>query len=173
LALNLHGVLGWQQNRGKPTVNEIDDIRRQMAQIRHDLHHNVSNVVSGVSDVVNEVSEVMDWRSILRGHPYILIGIALAAGYLIVPRRESLTVQVPDSFEGAAVSEPMVRTRRFRPFSSTLDLLWPIATQAAQAYAMVWIENRIKQHLRTGPDGHDGDERFASTFERPTPGRLQ
>ena len=55
-------------------MNEIDEIRRQMAQIRHDLHQDVSNVVSGVSDVVNEVSGVMDWRSALRGHPYMLVG---------------------------------------------------------------------------------------------------
>ena len=69
-------------------MNEIDEIRRQMAQIRHDLHQDVSNVVSGVSEVVNEVSGVMDWRSALRGHPYMLVGAALAAGYLIVPRAQ-------------------------------------------------------------------------------------
>jgi hypothetical protein len=40
-------------------VNEIDEIRWQMAQIRHDLHHDVASVVSGVSGVVDEVAEVM------------------------------------------------------------------------------------------------------------------
>ena len=50
-------------------MSDIDDIRRQMAQIRHDLHQDVSSVVGGVSEVVTEVSEVMDWRSVLRNHP--------------------------------------------------------------------------------------------------------
>ena len=37
-------------------MNEIDEIRRQMAQIRHDLHQDVSNVVSGVSEVVTRLA---------------------------------------------------------------------------------------------------------------------
>ena len=45
-------------------MSEIDDIRRQMAQIRHDLHQDVSSVVGGVSEVVTEVEEAMDWRSV-------------------------------------------------------------------------------------------------------------
>ena len=95
-------------------MNEIDEIRWQMAQIRHDLHHDVASVVSGVSGVVDEVSEVMDWRSALRNHPYIATGTALAVGYLIVPRRAKqavpsqnhlVSVQAPEArFEEKAVS---------------------------------------------------------------------
>ena len=154
-------------------MNEIDEIRRQMAQIRHDLHQDVSNVVSGVSDVVNEVSGVMDWRAALRGHPYILVGAALAAGYLIVPRRKQVSEPSLNSFASSVVPEPITRKKRFRPVSSAIQFLWPIATQAAQAYALVWIENRLKQHLHVGPDGHALDERFGNEFQRPTPGHLR
>jgi hypothetical protein len=154
-------------------VNEIDEIRRQMAQIRHDLHHDVSNVVSGVSEVVNEVSGVMDWRAVVRGHPYVLLGTAIAAGYLIVPRRKTLADSIPNSLASMAVSEPPTRNRRFRPFSSAIELLWPIATQAAQAYAMIWIENRLKQYLHTGPDGRGSDLRFGNESQRAAPGHLR
>ena len=88
-------------------MNEIDQIRRQMAQIRHDLHQDVSNVVSGVSEVVNEVSGVMDWRSALRSHPYMLVGAALAVGYLIVPRRKKVVVPGQDSLASVVVPETL------------------------------------------------------------------
>src|SRR5208283_1049807 len=97
-----------------------------MAQIRHDLHQDVSNVVSGVSEVVNEVSGVMDWRSALRGHPYMLVGASLAAGYLIVPRRKKVAEPSQDSL-ASMVPETLTRKKRFRPVSLAAELLWPIA----------------------------------------------
>ena len=103
--------------KGESTVNEINEIRRQMAQIRHDLHQDVSNVVSGVSEVVNEVSGVMDWRSALRGHPYMLVGTALAAGYLIVPRRKKVAEPGQNSLASMVVPESLTQKKRFRPVS--------------------------------------------------------
>ena len=91
-------------------MSEIDDIRRQMAQIRHDLHQDVSNVVGGVSEVVTEVSEVMDWRSIVRNYPFVITGAALAVGYLIVPRRAGGGPQaVPNQFISAPRRSPPPR----------------------------------------------------------------
>ncbi len=154
-------------------MKEIDEIRSQMAQIRHDLHHDVSSVVSGVSDVVNEVSGVIDWKSSLRGHPYILLGTALAAGYLIVPRRKQAVEASPGLLASRVVPDLPPRKKGFSPLSSVVELLWPIATQAAQAYAMLWIEQRFKQYLHVGPDGDGFDRRFGNEFERPTPGHLR
>jgi hypothetical protein len=135
-------------------VNEIDEIRWQMAQIRHDLHQDVASVVSGVSGVVDEVTEVMDWRSVLRNHPFIATGAALAVGYLIVPRRAKQVVLSQNHLVSAQAAEAGLQKKRFRPLSWAFEMLGPIATQAIQAYALVWIENRIKQHLHTLPDGN-------------------
>ena len=135
-------------------MNEIDEIRWQMAQIRHDLHQDVASVVSGVSGVVDEVSEVMDWRSVFRNHPYIATGVAFAAGYLIVPRRAKHTVPSQNHLVSVQASEEGTKKKRFRPISWAFELVGPIATQAIQAYALVWIENRIKEHLHTLPDGN-------------------
>ena len=154
-------------------MNEIDEIRWQMAQIRHDLHQDVANVVSGVSDVVDEVSEVMDWRSVLRNHPYIATGVALAVGYWIVPRRVKQSTPSQNHLVSVQAPEAPSQKKRFRPVAWAFDLLSPIATQAIQAYALVWIENRIKEHLHTLPErnpsaaqpgsqpaGHQGDDFF-------------
>jgi hypothetical protein len=135
-------------------VNEIDEIRWQMAQIRHDLHQDVASVVSGVSGVVDEVTEVMDWRSVLRNHPFIATGAALATGYLIVPHQAKQVVLSQNNLVSAQAPEASSRRKRLRPLSWAFELLGPIATQAIQAYALVWIENRIKQHLHTLPDGN-------------------
>lgn len=136
-------------------ANEIDEIRRQMGQIRHDLHLDVSNVVSGVSNVVSDVSDVMDWRSILRSHPYLLVGAAMVAGYLIVPRRKTRLEETPIRLAGVANAQGIVsppRKKSFRPLAWAFDLAWPIATQALQAYAMVWVENQLKQNLKSVPE---------------------
>jgi hypothetical protein len=143
-------------------VNEIDEIRWQMAQIRHELHQDVSNVVSGVTGVVSDVTEVMDWRSILRNHPYALVGTALAAGYLLVPRRKKTRIETSLNLvrNGAGVEPARAPRQRFRPASWAWNLLGPIATQAAQAYAMVWIENWLKQYTQMGPDHDRSDPRL-------------
>ena len=155
-------------------MNDIDEIRRQMAQIRHDLHRDVSSVVTGVSDVVSEVTEVMDWRSYLRAHPLLLVGAAMAAGYLVVPRKKHRVEVSANSLVGTTEAELPVRRKRFRPVSMAFDMLWPIATQALQAYAMVWIENRLKQHLQIGPEDDGLAHRpGGQEYERPASGRLR
>ena len=157
-------------------MSEIDDIRRQMAQIRHDLHQDVSSVVGGVSEVVTEVSEVMDWRSVLRSHPYLLTGTALAVGYLIVPRRAKVVAQGnTNHLVSAPAQAPLApRKEQSSPLSWAINLLWPIATQAAQSYAMIWIENQLKDYLQMGPgrmppehEPHGHDLRFG------TPGQFR
>ena len=151
-------------------MNEIDEIRSQMAQIRHDLHHDVSSVVSGVSDVVNEVSEVIDWKSVLRSHPYILVGTALLAGYLIVPRRKTSMNAGQGPIASSVVPEPVSSKKRFRPISLLVELVWPIATQAAQAYALIWIEKRLKEYLQVAPDSDGQGLQFGDEFQRPPTG---
>ena len=150
-------------------MNEIDEIRSQMAQIRHDLHHDVSNVVTGVSEVVNGVSGVLDWRAVLRDHPYILLGSALAAGYLVVPRRKKVVEPIQNNLGSMTVPEQVPR-KKIRPLSFALDFFWPIASQAAQAYALIWIEKRLKDHLQIGPQADRSEERFGSDYRRPTSG---
>lgn len=154
-------------------MNEIDAIRSQMAQIRHDLHQDVSSVVSGVSDVVNEVSGVMDWKSALRSHPYILVGTALAAGYLVVPRRKKVPEPGQNLLANSIAPGPVTRRKRFHPVSSLVELVWPIATQAAQAYAMIWIEKHLKQYLLGVPDDEVIEHHFGNEFQRPAPGHFR
>jgi hypothetical protein len=126
------------------TVNEIDPIRRQMAQIRHDLHRDVSGVVGSVE-------EAMDWRRLPRRYPLACVVAALLAGYLLVPRRAKHFDQGEPSTGGAVAATP---PRLWSGIAGRmLSLVWPIAEQAIQAYAVIWIESHLMQYLHRPPGG--------------------
>jgi hypothetical protein len=55
-------------------------IQSEMREIRNSLR-------SDVNEVVNNVSIILDWRYQFQSRPWLWCGIALAAGYFIVPRR--------------------------------------------------------------------------------------
>jgi len=140
-------------------VSDIDDIRRQMAQIRRDMHLDVSQVVG-------EVEDAMDWRSVIRNHPYITIGIGLAAGYFIVPKRhrraERATAAIRPLMEASMTPQyetaPPERPRKSlgrRVVGWGLGMLWPLVSQSAQAYASMWLESQLKQHLNLHPSPPD------------------
>src|SRR4051812_33689185 len=51
-----------------------------MAQIRRELHEDVREVVASAEAVT-------DWKRYIRMYPWAAIGVAVAVGYLVVPRR--------------------------------------------------------------------------------------
>jgi hypothetical protein len=128
-------------------TNEIDDIRRKMAMIRRELHEDVRNVV--------ETAEaVSDWRHYIRTYPWASIGLAVAVGYMLVPKRRK-TVK-PDEVARAVVAEiPQVTVQAAAPepprkasgglIKAGLGLLAPIAMRAAQNYATHFLANWVAQ----------------------------
>ena len=139
---------------------DVDEIRRQMAMIRREMHSNVSNVVSDVEDA-------MDWRSPIRNHPYIALGAGLLAGYFLVPRRKTKAQRVQQalaSVPAEALTDVMPRMAAFtapeppRPappqkslgrklLSWGVGMAWPLVGQSVQAYAAMWLEDQIKRQL--------------------------
>lgn len=55
-------------------------IRERMDEVRRDLDEDVQEIVEGARDLGQ-------WRTYLRNYPWVGAGLALAAGYLIVPHR--------------------------------------------------------------------------------------
>lgn len=141
---------------------DVDEIRRQMALIRRDLHADVSNVVE-------DVGEALDWRAPLRSHPYIAIGVGLVAGYFLVPRkksgvqnaRQALAALPPEALVevaprlAAAVRPPAPRPVPPEPskplgrrlLSWGVGMAWPLVSQAVQSYAAIWLEDQLKQQM--------------------------
>lgn len=57
---------------------ETNAIRQRMEEVRCDLDEDVQEIVEGARDMGK-------WRYYVRTYPWICLGAALAAGYLIVP----------------------------------------------------------------------------------------
>lgn len=59
---------------------ETKAIRQRMEEVRCDLDEDVQEIVEGARGMG-------EWRSYVRTYPWVFLGAAFAAGYLIVPRR--------------------------------------------------------------------------------------
>ena len=119
---------------------EADDLRRQMAEIRSQLHQDMR-------EVVNVATIATDWRSYLRGRPWLAIGLAFSAGFLLVPRRSRPTTLVVQpsavdvrNLQAAVQAEKPGRLPLMRWF---LGAVGPIAVRAAQSYALNYVENLL------------------------------
>jgi hypothetical protein len=137
---------------------EFDEIRKKMAQIRRDLHADVQGVVQGAEAAT-------DWRRFIRGYPWASMSVALAIGYLIVPRRHKVlptTIQIaaPEpsrlaSIEPIRAPEPEKKKGKGL-LGTAFGLLAPVALRAAQGYALQfaeqWMAQRVAQQMQMHPD---------------------
>lgn len=136
-------------------TDDVDNIRRQMAQIRRVLHEDMQNVVAGAEAVT-------DWRRYVRVYPWASVGLAFALGFWIVPRRRrSITEAAEKAAEATATrvteaaAPPKVEKKEKRSglFGMLFGMLTPVAVRAAQNYASHFVEQWIAQQqgVMSGP----------------------
>jgi hypothetical protein len=126
-----------------------------MAQIRRDLHVDVQGVVQGAEAAT-------DWRRFIRGYPWASIGVALAVGYLIVPRRHrgtttTLQVAPAEIARAVALEPPEPEVKKSKGLLGTVfGLVAPIAIRAAQGYALQfaeqWMAQRVAEQMERHPN---------------------
>jgi hypothetical protein len=142
---------------------DISEIQRRMAQIRHDMHQEVQGAVKGAQVLA-------DWRSLIRSHPWLSMSLASAAGYLIVPWRRSnyptivsMGAPTPELLAASSARAQTQQPRRtgWSIVGTAFSLLVPVATRAAQNYALGHLEQWLSQHpLSPSPTGSpDGPRR--------------
>jgi len=129
-----------------PYSTEISEIQRRMAQIRREMHQDVQGAVKGAQSLT-------DWRSLVRSHPWLALGVAAAAGYLIVPKRFRESRTLMSSTAPIAVAQPAGPRQSAgsaRAEASTIgtvfSLVAPVAIRAAQNYALKRFEQWLEQH---------------------------
>jgi hypothetical protein len=152
--------------------DDVDEIRRAMAQIRRELHEDMQGVVAGAE-------AASDWRYYVRRYPWVALGAAAALGFLVVPKRKRSAAEVAEKAATEAVHQTagrlsglLRRTRheaakvaegakdvaegrepesveKKKAKSGLMGMLFgmitPIAMRAAQNYAMHFVENWITQ----------------------------
>ncbi|MEO6809665.1 MAG: hypothetical protein ABI353_11190 [Isosphaeraceae bacterium] len=140
------------------TKDDINAIRRHMAQIRRELHEDMQGVVAGAE-------AASDWRYYVRLYPWAALGAASAVGFLIVPRRRSVTraaeaaaedvvdrVQSVVKAAGGGRSQTVKQEKKKAGVVGALfGMALPIVTRAAQSYAAQYLENWIAQQGMLGP----------------------
>jgi hypothetical protein len=63
-----------------PTTSDADDIQKQMREVRAELREDVQ-------DLVVSAHKMADVAAYVKAYPWLCVGAALAAGYLVVPQR--------------------------------------------------------------------------------------
>lgn len=69
--------------------DQADEIRRRMAELRRDLS-------SDVHKVGRSARVMTDWRFYVRRFPWATVGLAAAAGFMLIPRKKEVKVISPD-----------------------------------------------------------------------------
>jgi len=140
--------------------SEVDDIRREMAKVRRELHADVQGVVS-------TAEAATDWKRYLTAYPYASLATAAVVGYMLVPRR----VEAAAPVSGAVVQEDVAKlhalvakatetvteaTKKIKPprkgiVAAAIGLAAPMVFRAAQGYAMKYLEGWILQQQMSHP----------------------
>ncbi len=140
------------------TGNEADDVRRQMAQVRRELHEDMQMVVAGAESAG-------DWHHYVQRYPWIALGLAAAVGYFVVPRKKPTSHRIAE--ETAEDLESFFRKRpKTRPaegeakvekkekkaglLGMAFGMVSPIVLRAAQSYAAGYVENWLAQQQAQG-----------------------
>jgi len=144
--------------------NDVDEIYHRMAVIRRELHTNVRESVAGAEAVV-------DWGRYTWTYPWIALGAAVAAGYLIYTGgHRKVTSDNAGLTDGATAGQPVVgalvavperSNTRQNLLLATWDILLPVAIRAGQNYMLHWLEQqyaiRAMDRTARSPSGAERD----------------
>ncbi|HEY2413571.1 MAG TPA: hypothetical protein VGI40_15080 [Pirellulaceae bacterium] len=68
------------QGNSSAASNDADEVQRQMREIRAELRDDVH-------EIVESANKMADLSTYVSAYPWLCVGAALAAGYLVVPQR--------------------------------------------------------------------------------------
>jgi hypothetical protein len=152
-------------------ANEVHEIQRRMAQIRHELHDEVRQAVKGARSFT-------DWRSLVRRHPWPAVGAAAVVGYLVVPKRRRkvpavVTVTPPASTLAAPAAASMAKpsqASRSGVFAMAFALLGPVVLHAVQNYAAAALEDWLARNSMGRPTAEPRSRSRSTDGPRVSPG---
>jgi hypothetical protein len=116
---------------------DVDTIRARMARIR-------SRAQGKAVRLSRETKQFLDWKHYVRLFPWGVVGAAAIAGYLLVPARKVVPVEVSPS---SNINPPPPPPQRERPglMSSFMRMAMNTATRTAIAYAGQALGNYVAQ----------------------------
>jgi hypothetical protein len=147
-----------------PTRTPEDEARavvERMAELRRELVHDVEHVAESAKAMT-------DWTFYVRRFPWATVGLAAAAGFLLVPRKKTTVTATPEQLAALAQSKEFVAaaTSQLKPPQSVLKglaaTLAAMAARAAVSYVTEQLRakaaaNREPTRAHTGNGAHERD----------------
>jgi hypothetical protein len=150
---------------------EVEELRREMARIRREIHADV-NVAA------EHLEATLNWRGYVRSAPWPAAGAAFGVGFLaawlLVPRRRIKVIErerATSARRSPRYEEPEKEQVPSKGvISMALGFLAPIALRAAQNYAIQFVEDRLlAPSAGMGPTPEEEARRVQPDY--PAPGR--
>ncbi len=142
-------------------TRSADEIMREMRQIRRELRDDVAGIVDQAQTIVDHAHDLTDWRYYVRNYPVTCLGVAVAAGYLLIPTR----VKVVDP-KGHDITERMQKSEPIQSASWTSTILGTVGglattllLQGVSSFARQQLESVLEKAL---PTNHGGSGSFSS-----------
>lgn len=121
-------------------TTQADEIQREMRQIRVELRDNVQELVSNAREIV-------DWQSYVKTYPWVAVGIAAFAGYLLVPSRTTVVRPDPEAIRELAKSRELLE-QQVKPkktlFGMVISMVAASAAQAALGIATHQVQQLVQ-----------------------------
>src|SRR5438876_1896464 len=106
-------------------TSEAENIQKQMRELRAELRDDVQ-------DVVVSAHKMADIANYVRAYPWLCVGAAVAAGFLIVPQRATIIRPDPEALiELAKKHKLVVKTEESSPQKKRVGLLGQLLSLAA------------------------------------------
>ena len=122
-------------------TTQADEIQREMRQIRVELRDNVQEIVSSAREIV-------DWQSYVKAYPWLCVGAAAFAGYLVVPSRTTVIRPDPEALRELTKSRQMLE-QQVKPKKSLLGMVMGMVAASAAQAAMSVASHQVQQLLHT------------------------
>jgi len=136
---------------------EAEQIQKQMRELRADLREDVQ-------DVVVSAHKMADIANYVRAYPWLCVGAALAAGYLIVPQRavilrpdaEALVELAKKHQLVVKTSEGPAQKKRGGLFAQLLSLAAATLLQGGLKFATNQLSEAFEHNGRAHSNGRTG-----------------
>jgi hypothetical protein len=128
-------------------VVQPTDIQQRMAEIRCELGQDVEGIVENARSLI-------DWRHCVHAYPWWCVGLAVAAGYLVVPKRREVIRLEPTAVAEMLKHRPML----VEPRGVLQGMSAALASSIANV-ALRWGADRLahwSRELRASPTAECG-----------------
>jgi hypothetical protein len=131
-----------------PESPATDAILRRMEEVRWDVDEDVQEIVEGARDMGK-------WRYYVKNYPWVCLGAALAAGYLIVPRRSLAMPPAAQKADELAKPSPVLETTGSSLTSNVGAIVLPLVGNLVMQGIVAYV-------------GQQADKFFASETVQPS-----